>query len=115
MKALIALAVALLLLSLIVPLNAAPTPTLWILVVTPNKLVRIYAEGFSGFNGGYLVATTLHIGNIKNYTVHAIDGYIIGTDVDISMIPAGSYDCWITDPSFGDSNHVSLSITVLTQ
>jgi hypothetical protein len=112
MKAPIALMGALLLLSVVAPLYALTTPTFVILVVSPNKLVRIYAGGFSGNEGTTIpTATTLHIGNAKNYTLHAINGGIIGTDVDISMIPAGTYDCWMTDPVFGDSNHVPFTIT----
>ena len=112
MKAPIALMGAVLLLSLIAPLNAQTGPRVGIIVVTPNKLARIYAGGLSGNEGtSTTTATTLHIGTAKSYTVHAINGSIIGTDVDISMIPAGTYDCWLTDPVFGNSNHVSLTIT----
>jgi hypothetical protein len=111
MKIPIVLMGALLLLSVVAPLNAVTPPRVGIIVVTPNKLARIYAGGFSGLDGSYLVATTLHIGNAMNYTVSALNGSITGTDVDISMIPAGTYDCWITDPLFGDSNHVPLIIT----
>lgn len=88
-------------------------PTFNLLTVTPNKLVRIYGEGFS-FNepNGYQVVTTFHVGSLKSYSVTATDGYIIGTDVDISMLPPGVYDCWITDPTFGNSNHVTLTIAM---
>ena len=93
----------------------APThgtsPTFEILVVTPNKLVRVYGNNFTDLLNGDPVPTTLHIENVKTYTVHAIDGSIIGTDVDVSMIPPGTYDCWISDPFLGDSNHIELTIT----
>jgi hypothetical protein len=88
-----------------------PRPTLAIIVVEPTRLIRIYAENFTSPPPNGVLANTLHIGN-TTWEITSVDGAIVGTDVDISRLAPGVYDCWITDPYLGDSNHVQIDTRV---
>jgi hypothetical protein len=107
----VALVVMVSFVAIVTRLTLTPTvhPTFAILVVQPNRLIRIYGENFTSPPPNGVLANTLHIGN-TTYEITSTDGYIIGTDVDVSRLPPGVYDCWITDPYLGNSNHVTLTI-----
>ena len=45
------------------------SPTFEFIVITPNRLVRVYGNNFTDLLSGDPVSTTLHIGNVKSYTL----------------------------------------------
>ncbi len=89
--------------------------TLQLLTVESNQTVTIYADGFPDGTGKPM-PLTLHVRNHFTgedetvFTVHALNGAVTGTDVDISLLPRGWYECYFTDSGGVESNRVPLIV-----
>lgn len=85
-----------------------------LLTVTPDKLIRIYAGELPN-SGQISMPLTFHmeslgLAQVRDFTVHALNGSIMGTDVDISSLTSGAFKCWLEDGPRNASNIVALMI-----